>query len=67
MFLLGALRRLSARAYPVGESGRFCLAHGHDGFSIFNGDNVVENRVCIAQNRCLAWPATRCLQKWQWL
>ena len=41
------------------------LAHRRDGFSQSDGDNVVENRVCSARNRCLAGPATRCLRKRQ--
>jgi hypothetical protein len=40
------------------------LPHDDFGFSVFDGDNVVENYVRIARDRCLAWPATRCLQKW---
>lgn len=39
------------------------LPHDDFRFSVFDGDNVVENHVRIARDRCLAWPATRCLQK----
>jgi hypothetical protein len=42
------------------------LPHDDFRFSVFDGDNVVDNRVRIARDRCLAWPATRCLQKWHW-
>ncbi|MGO4395002.1 hypothetical protein AB4Z46_26965 [Variovorax sp. M-6] len=34
-----------------------------DRFSLIPGDNAGENRVGFGRNRCLAWPATRCLQK----
>ena len=50
---------------PAIAGTTFCLAHAHVRFSIFNGDNVVENHVRSVRDRCLAWPATQCLQKRQ--